>query len=133
MLSKVLSSSIFKVFGMTRPGIEPRSPGPLANTLTAGPMSRLSIFLTLFTPIEIPQRPNTKRSQQFFYCRILSWSFSKKYLEHSKVVFDPCDHRFAGDDRKRRLNLYRGVRPPPQKKIRVSWLMTLNNLILKLQ
>ena len=26
---------------MTRPGIEPRSPGPLANTLTAGPMSRL--------------------------------------------------------------------------------------------
>ena len=40
MLSKVVSSSIFKVFGMTRPGIEPRSPGPLANTLTAGPMSR---------------------------------------------------------------------------------------------
>ena len=25
---------------MTRPGIEPRSPGPLANTLTAGPMYR---------------------------------------------------------------------------------------------
>ena len=25
---------------MTRPGIEPRPPGPLANTLTAGPMSR---------------------------------------------------------------------------------------------
>ena len=24
--------------GMTRPGIEPRSPGPLANTLTAGPV-----------------------------------------------------------------------------------------------
>ena len=40
MLSKVVSSTIFKVFGMTRPGIEPRSPGPLANTLTAGPMSR---------------------------------------------------------------------------------------------
>ena len=36
----MVSSSIFKVFGMTRPGIEPRSPGPLANTLTAGPMSR---------------------------------------------------------------------------------------------
>ena len=38
MLSKVVSSSIFKVFGMTRPRIEPRSPGPLANTLTAGPL-----------------------------------------------------------------------------------------------
>ena len=37
MLSKEVSSSIFKVFGMTRPGIEPRSPRPLANTLTAGP------------------------------------------------------------------------------------------------
>ena len=39
MLSKVGSSTIFKVFGMTQPGIEPRSPGPLANTLTAGPIS----------------------------------------------------------------------------------------------
>ena len=29
----------FWVFGMTRPRIEPRSPGPLANTLTARPMS----------------------------------------------------------------------------------------------
>ena len=33
MLSKVASSTIFWVFGMTRPGIKPRSPGPLANTL----------------------------------------------------------------------------------------------------
>ena len=32
MLSKVVSSTIFKVFGMTRPGIKPRSPRPLANT-----------------------------------------------------------------------------------------------------
>ena len=42
MLSKVVSSTIFKVFGMTRPGIEPRSPGPLANTLTAGPIRTLN-------------------------------------------------------------------------------------------
>ena len=47
MLSKVVSSTIFKVFGMTRPGIEPRSPGPLANTLTAGPMSRSIVFYNL--------------------------------------------------------------------------------------
>ena len=32
VLSKEISSTIFKVFGMTRPGIEPRSPGPLANS-----------------------------------------------------------------------------------------------------
>ena len=37
MLSKVASSTIFLVFGMTRPGIEPRSPRPLANTLLVRP------------------------------------------------------------------------------------------------
>ena len=37
MLSKEASSTIFWVFGMTQPGIEPRSPGPLANTLTIMP------------------------------------------------------------------------------------------------
>ena len=30
-----------KVFGVTRPGIEPQPPGPLAHTLPTGPMSRL--------------------------------------------------------------------------------------------
>ena len=40
VLSREVSSTIFKVFGMTRPGIEPRSPGPLANTLSTKPMSR---------------------------------------------------------------------------------------------
>ena len=34
MSSKDVSSTIFWVFGMTRQGIEPRSPGSLANTLT---------------------------------------------------------------------------------------------------
>ena len=34
----------FWVFGMTRPGIEPRSPRPLANTLTAWPMDRKQLF-----------------------------------------------------------------------------------------
>ena len=34
---------------MTRPGIEPRSPGPLANTLTAGPMSRC-IYIYIYIP-----------------------------------------------------------------------------------
>ena len=41
VLSKEVSSTIFEVFGMTRPGIEPRSPGPLANTLLTRPMSRV--------------------------------------------------------------------------------------------
>ena len=41
VLSKEVSSTILKVFGTTRPRIEHRSPGPLANTLPTGPMSRL--------------------------------------------------------------------------------------------
>ena len=35
----VASSTIFWVFGMTQPGIEPKSAGPLANTQTIMPMS----------------------------------------------------------------------------------------------
>ena len=34
---------IFLVFGMTRPGIEPRSTGPLANTLLFRPLARFQI------------------------------------------------------------------------------------------
>ena len=37
-LSKEVSSTILKVFGITWPGIEPRSPGPLANSLPTRPM-----------------------------------------------------------------------------------------------
>ena len=53
-----VSGAIFKVFGMTRPGIEPRSPRPLANTLPARPMRRYKnistdkknvSFMTIFT------------------------------------------------------------------------------------
>ena len=46
MLSKEASRTIFCVFGMTRPGIEPRSPEPLANILTARPMSGSFIIKT---------------------------------------------------------------------------------------
>ena len=42
MLSNEVSITILKVFGMTRPGIEPRSPGPLAHTLPTRPMNRLT-------------------------------------------------------------------------------------------
>ena len=43
MLSKEVSSTIFKVFGMTRPGIEPRSPGPMVNTLPTWTMSVVDV------------------------------------------------------------------------------------------
>ena len=37
MLSKEVSSTVFKVFSMTQPGTKPRSPGPLSNTLPTRP------------------------------------------------------------------------------------------------
>ena len=39
MLSGKQGSIIFWVFGITRPEIEPRSPGPLANTVLIRPVT----------------------------------------------------------------------------------------------
>ena len=47
------SSTIFWVFGMTQPGIEPRSLGPLANTLLIIPMGRLRTNIILIIIIII--------------------------------------------------------------------------------
>ena len=43
-VSKVVSNTIFWVFGMTQPGIEPQSPRPLVNTQLIRPMARLYIY-----------------------------------------------------------------------------------------
>ena len=48
VLSKEALSTIFKVFGMTWPGIEPRSPGPLANTLPIWQMSLKKLLFTIW-------------------------------------------------------------------------------------
>ena len=52
MLSKAASSTVFWVFGMTRPGIEPRSPGPLVNTLLIRPMA--PFYHTMWKTYVIP-------------------------------------------------------------------------------
>ena len=46
MLGKAASSTIFCVFGMTRPGIEPWSPGPLANTLLIQSRKKYQCYFT---------------------------------------------------------------------------------------
>ena len=51
MLSKEVSSTIFKVFGMTRLWIEPRSPGLLADTLLTRPMSQCFFFIVKSYPM----------------------------------------------------------------------------------
>ena len=53
MLSKEVSSTISKVLDMTWPGIEPMSPGSLANTLPTRPMSRLNSTTTFLTRIDL--------------------------------------------------------------------------------
>ena len=49
VLIKEVSSTIFKVFGMTWPGIEPRSPGPLVNTLPLKQWAKLVLIGVVYT------------------------------------------------------------------------------------
>ena len=60
MLSKEVSSIIFKVFGMTRPGIERRSPGPLANTLPTSHYANKK-FANIVLDTEIVEQVNNQR------------------------------------------------------------------------
>ena len=56
----------FLSFGMTRPGIEPRSPGPLANTLTARPN-----FLFIYERSKgLRERDPSERGTAKFYTRL---------------------------------------------------------------
>ena len=48
MLNKEVSSTLFKVFGMTQPGIEPRSTGLLATTLPTRPLPCCGSKLTFW-------------------------------------------------------------------------------------
>ena len=47
LLSQEVSSTIFWVFGLNRPGIEPRCPGPFVNTLTIMPISDIMSLLEI--------------------------------------------------------------------------------------
>ena len=53
VLSKEASSTIFKVFGMTQPRIEPKSPRPLANTLPTVTMNHFKQANTSLYQIEL--------------------------------------------------------------------------------
>ena len=81
VLSNEVSSTIFKVFGMTWPGIEPRSPGSLANILPTRPMSQLNNITELneliyagaklvCEKIEIPSKSTKKQSKPGWEIRL---------------------------------------------------------------
>ena len=72
MLSKTASSRIFWVTGMTRPGIEPQSLGPLANTLLIKSIYIYAIFFKL---------DNVKLSYEFL---------SYYYILYKKITVCVC-------------------------------------------
>ena len=48
MLSKDISGTIFRIFGMTGPKTESRSPGPLVNTLPYRPVLYIYIYIYIY-------------------------------------------------------------------------------------
>ena len=78
VLSKKVSSTIFKVFGMTRPRNEPRSPGPLANTLPIRPSGLKQSFLT-------------NNCQSFAHSHMFSskvwFSFVSWHINHKRLFY----------------------------------------------
>ena len=93
VLSKAVSSTIFKVFGMTRPKIEPRSPGQLANTLPTWPVSRLRIPNSLFCSYWILSSKNSMERgiRWMFLCKRVRLSSPRKRRKNSSalgVTFD---------------------------------------------
>ena len=84
MLSKKASSTIFKVFGMTRPRIEPRSPRPLANTLT---ITGLFPHCLIKTP-KIPNRIYIIIiHSEIFQCKMLSLCISATFYKSLSEKF----------------------------------------------
>ena len=71
VLSREASSTIFKVFGMTRPGIELMSPGPLANTLPTRLRSRLKLATVVEgkqkTSLSIATTPRSRGRYSFLW------------------------------------------------------------------
>ena len=97
MLSKVASSTIFWVFGMTRPGIESRSLGPLANTqLIRSKLNYLKLLSKWFNLALSDQKnllcrktkePTNRKNQKLCnYVKIISMILELKYIIVSKIL-----------------------------------------------
>ena len=79
LLSKEASSTIFRVFGMTRPGIEPWSPGSMANILPTRPMGRYVRKLESLYSIN-----NSNQKKTNFNINLLK-SYSHKILSEINI------------------------------------------------
>ena len=82
------SSTIFWVFGMNQPGIEPWSPGPLANTLTIMPMvCRNTIQLIRKGILSVRMGSNTVKQ----YCAMcICERIHEKWMWHKNFKEEGC-------------------------------------------
>ena len=63
MISKAASNTIFLIFGITQPGIEPWSPGALENTLVIRPMAQQSYQSSKIIIIRLDMHSDLKATQ----------------------------------------------------------------------
>ena len=80
VLSKLVSSTILKVFWLTRPGIEPRSLGPLANTLPTWPIV-ITLFLFFASIKQMFLRRKICYIQVELICNCLQHKFTNLHLK----------------------------------------------------
>ena len=76
MLSKAASTTIFLVFGMTQPGIEPWSPRPLVNTLLNRPIA-------CYTTTKKQKKYNSAANKAFIYIYIYIYI----YIDCPKITW----------------------------------------------
>ena len=87
VLSKGVSSTIFKVFRMTRPGIEARSLGPLTNTLTTWPMVQIPVRVFANGLEDLDSIPGWVQSQVELWQRLKKWYLMSRCLTLSIIRY----------------------------------------------
>ena len=85
MLSKELSSTIFKVFGITQLGVELKSSDPLANTLTIKPKKKICKTVDFAVPADHRIKPKECEKKD----KYLDLARELKKLWNMKVTIIP--------------------------------------------
>ena len=98
MLSKEASSTIFKVFGITWPGIEPMSPWPVANALPTNDawlvLQKLLRFIILYF-----SRISDSKSRNFYSKSRITFEVMKKNVQIFSI------HRIIEERRSKKLEV----------------------------
>ena len=124
-LNKEVLSTIFQVFGMTRPGLEPRSPRPWANTLHTGPTSRWRLECSSMA------RETCVQSRVESYQRLKKWYLLPPCLTHSNMRYGSrvkWSNRWKGEAPSSTPSKRRPLGPPrlklPAIYVLIPWFLT---------